>query len=490
MHSGLKISHKGIILVAIPVVFELIFVSILIVMLQQAEADLERESRSKEIIYNAGVFGRNVAEGATVVAAYTTTHSDYFKEKYEGNRKGIHRQLRKLKVLLTKADKKEQLERLKRLEATAIKGEAILEKIVKTTDKTIAGESSGYAFSGPLAMVTSKKLIDEIMRNVQAILEEEKQLAETYLEAAAKSRERLQYLIIGFVGFNIFLAVLLANFFSKSITKRIKSVIDNTYRVPRGEDLTPPIGGSDEIAELDIQFHEMVDELYKAQKMKQYLLSMVSHDLRSPLTSVQGLLTMLAAGAFGEISEKAKKRVTTAEAEVKRLIDMTNDLLDVERLASGTLEMEMEETTSTRVIDATIGSMQALAEQHKVALARDDGEIDFRGDTDRLVQVMVNLVGNAVKFSPADSTITLIADRQDNNVLFSVKDQGRGIPPDYIDKVFEKFQQVEESDSSEKGGKGLGLSICKSIVEAHGGTIGVESTFGEGSTFWFLIPSE
>ena len=487
----MKISTKGIILVSIPVVFELLFVTFLILMLQQAESDLRREITSKEIIYNTGVFGRNVAEGATVVAAYTTTHSDYFREKYENNRKGIHSQLRILKSLMTRANKADQLERLKKLEVTTKKGEAILDKIVKTTDSTIEGKSSGFAFSGPLAIVTSKKLIDEVMRNVQSILEEEKILAEAYLKAAAKSRERLQYLIMGFVVFNIIIAMVLANFFSRSITARIKSVIDNTYKVPKGEALTPPIGGSDEIAELDQQFHDMVDELYKAQQMKQYLLSMVSHDLRSPLTSVQGLLTMLAAGTFGEISEKAKKRVETAEVEVKRLIDMTNDLLDVERLASGTLQMEISSTDTDQIIEATLGSMTAFAEQHGIILARQGENIDFQADGDRLVQVMVNLVSNAVKFSEPETTITLCAaiDEADpEKVRFSVIDQGRGIPETHIDKVFEKFQQVEDSDASVKGGKGLGLSICKSIVEAHGGQIGVNSVQGQGSTFWFTVP--
>ncbi|HMP53950.1 MAG TPA: hypothetical protein PKD05_20545, partial [Candidatus Melainabacteria bacterium] len=165
----MKISDKGIILVSIPVVFELLFVTFLILMLQQAESDLRREITSKEIIYNTGVFGRNVAEGATVVAAYTTTHSDYFRENYQNNRKGIRTQLRILKSLMTKANKADQLERLKRLELSTKKGEAILDKIVKATDSTIEGKSSGFAFSGPLAIVTSKKLVDEIMRNVQSI---------------------------------------------------------------------------------------------------------------------------------------------------------------------------------------------------------------------------------------------------------------------------------------------------------------------------------
>ena len=488
MPGGLKISHKGLILVAIPVVFELLFVSLLIFMLQQAEADLRQEIKSKEIIYTAGVFGRNVAEGASSIAAYSTTKSEYFKEKYFGNKKEIHNRLKSLKKLLKDAGRKSQLKEFKKLETATAKGERVLEKLLKSTDRKIAGQKSDFSFHGPLAMLHSKQLLGNVIKSAQNIIDREKLLEESYLDAASKSRERLKYLIMGFVVFNIFIAVILANFFSKSITKRIKSVIQNTQRVPKGEELTPPIGGGDEIAELDVQFHQMVDELYKAQKMKQYLLSMVSHDLRSPLTSVQGVLTMLGAGAFGEISEKAKYRVQTAEKEVIRLIALTNDLLDVEKLASGNLEMELKNTNSSSIIEATVGSMTAFAEQHGIKIKAHPSDIDFRADKDRLVQVLVNLVSNAIKYSYKGDTVTVKVESNDQAVIFSIKDQGRGIPEDYIERVFDKFQQVEESDSSEKGGKGLGLAICKSIVEAHGGEISVDSTYGVGSTFWFSIP--
>ncbi|MBZ0188197.1 MAG: HAMP domain-containing histidine kinase, partial [Candidatus Obscuribacterales bacterium] len=295
------------------------------------------------------------------------------------------------------------------------------------------------------------------------------------------------YLLMAFVGFNIGLAFLLNKSFSVYITNRLGAIIDNTQKVPKGEQLSPPIGGSDEIAQLDKVFHDMVDELYKAQRMKQYLLSMVSHDLRSPLTSVQGLLTMMAAGTFGKLTDRAQKRVESAEAEVSRLINMTNDLLDVERLASGNLVMILAPTPAREILDAALGSMQTLAEQHQVKLFADARDIMIEADKERLIQVMINLVSNAIKSSPADSTIILTAGVQDDLVVFNVTDEGRGIPSEFIDKIFEKFQQVEESDSTEKGGKGLGLAICKSIVEAHGGTIGVVSEYGKGSTFWFSL---
>lgn len=488
MPDGLKIAHKGLILIAIPVVFELLFVSVLIILLQEAEADLRKEILSKETIYTAGVLGRNVAEGATAIAAYTSTQSDYFKDKYEGNKKGIHRQLRKLKKLLQEGKKEEQLKRWKKLKAAVLRGELVLERVLKSTDARIEGNESRYSFTGVKALITTKKLITDIMLASQAILQEEKVLVDKHLKSGVMNRSRLQYLIIGFAVFNIFLAVILVNFFSKSITQRIESVIKNTHKVPKGEELNPPIGGSDEIAVLDQQFHSMVDELYKAQQMKQYLLSMVSHDLRSPLTSVQGILTMLGSGAFGELSDKAQKRVESAEQEIVRLISMTNDLLDVERLATGNLEMNMDECNSEKILETTLRSMSPLAEQHRVRLVSDPRNFNFEGDQDRLVQVMINLTSNAIKYSPRNGKVSLSCRIEENQARFTVKDQGRGIPEEFVEKIFEKFQQVEESDSTEKGGKGLGLAICKSIVEAHGGTVGVESFLGEGSTFWFEIP--
>lgn len=494
MRPRLKIYHYQLALVAIPLLFELIFVAVLTSMLFEAEKDLKREILSKEITYRAGVFGRYVAEGATVAAAYSTSSSDFFRDRYENNKLGFRRSIKELKELVVEKGDREQIKRVNNVEQIAEKGQKILDQVIDDTDRRRRGQASASRFHGPVAMMTTKRLIDSLIKETQLILTEENELARQYSINSARSRKRVHYLLMAFVGFSIGAAFLLNKWFSVYITRRLKAVIDNTQKVPKGEALSPPIGGTDEIAQLDKVFHEMVDELYSAQKMKQYLLSMVSHDLRSPLTSVQGMLTMMAAGAFGELSEKARGRVAAAENELGRLIKMTNDLLDVERLASGKLEMHPEPVQASDILQAAVGSMQALADQHQVKLFSDSPEIELAADRERLIQVVINLLSNAIKYSPEGSTVLISASEVrdsagQDRVIFKVTDEGRGIPEEFIEKIFERFQQVEESDATEKGGKGLGLAICKSIVDAHSGVLSVESEVGRGSTFWFSIPA-
>jgi signal transduction histidine kinase len=134
--------------------------------------------------------------------------------------------------------------------------------------------------------------------------------------------------------------------------------------------------------------------------------------------------------------------------------------------------------------------MRPLADEQEISLEADAQSLEFLGDRDRLVQTLSNLISNAIKFSPAHSSIRISSKLERQNVLFSVQDQGRGIPRNKLENIFERFQQVDASDSRQKGGTGLGLAICRHIIEQHQGKIWVESVYGQGSTFYFLIPQQ
>lgn len=494
MRRNFKITQIGLILVAIPCVFQLIFVGVLSYLLVEGERKLTREIISNKIMFVAGNMGNDIVQGATAVAAYNTTGSAFFKDRFENSKRGMFQQFKELERLVRITNSKEQIERMRKLKLKLNEGGALLTKIMDSCERKWAGENVDFMFSGPLAVATSKRLVDEMQRELVMFRNAEASLGDVYAKDAARTREKVLYALLAFVGFNIGLAIFLAGLFTNNIVVRLRSLMDNAKRVPRGEPLSPTLEGPDEIAELDRTFHEMVDELYEAQKTKQYLLSMVSHDLRSPLTSVQGLLTLLSSGALGQIPDKAQNRIESAESEINRLINMTTDLLDVERLATGTLQMHLDETPAMEIVDASLDSMNTLAEQHKVTLKAESTDIKVKADKDRLIQVLVNLLSNAIKFSPAGSAIEIAVrqntDEQGRSLAnFSVTDSGRGIPLDFQEKIFDRFQQVDESDSREKGGRGLGLAICKSIVDAHGGSISVSSEPGKGSTFTFRIPT-
>ncbi len=232
-----------------------------------------------------------------------------------------------------------------------------------------------------------------------------------------------------------------------------------------------------------------VSERREVERLKQEFVSTVSHELRTPLTSIRGSLSLLAGGVLGELPDEAKDVLAIAERNVVRLIGLINDILDLERLGTGRIEMHMLDVPLAEVFARSVEAVRSVAEQQRIRLDVRPSDAIVRGDGDRLVQVVVNLLGNAVKFSPAGAPVTLEATEAGDLVEVRVVDRGRGVPRQAQQAIFERFKQVEASDKREKGGTGLGLAICRTIVEQHHGSIGVISEEGRGSIFWFRLPS-
>lgn len=229
----------------------------------------------------------------------------------------------------------------------------------------------------------------------------------------------------------------------------------------------------------------------EVERMKQELVSMVSHDLKTPLTTLVIVFQLLKNGTLGQLNEKGKLRVSSLEQEVARLMSLIGNLLDLDKVeASGGVTIRKEVMSFEAIILQSLMSVGYLAEKNGIQLASTVTPCEAFADSAGLVQVVVNLLANAIKFSPSGSTISVSAEPVEGGVRVSIQDQGRGIPSEKLTTIFDRFKQVENKDRSEKMGSGLGLAICKSIVEGHGGKIGVTSTEGHGSTFWFFIPVE
>lgn len=233
-----------------------------------------------------------------------------------------------------------------------------------------------------------------------------------------------------------------------------------------------------------------VTERKQIERMKREFVAMVSHDLRTPLTSIQGFLNLLQVGALGELSESGQQNLTIADNSISRLIKLVSDLLDMERLESGKMDLSLANVPVKEMLAESANAVETFAEEQGVTIEIEPTDLSVVADSDRIIQVLVNLISNAVKFSPRDSTITLSAKGGEESIRINVKDEGRGIPAEYVDSVFERFKQVKKSDAKNRKGSGLGLAICKAIVEKHGGQIGVESEEGKGSTFWFSLPKK
>ena len=254
---------------------------------------------------------------------------------------------------------------------------------------------------------------------------------------------------------------------------------------------------------------EDITERYAIERMKDEFVSVVSHELRTPLTSIHGALNLLSSGLIDAHSDRGRRVIDIASEGADRLVRLVNDILELERLESGKISLLQRSCNAADLLEKATDLMQVVANRAKVTLAVYSQDIQLNVDSDRIIQVLTNLLGNAIKFSPEGSTVSLsvelvngeseiiaahgYASLQESplttNILFTVKDQGRGIPEDKIESIFERFHQVDASDSRKKGGTGLGLAICRSIIQQHGGRIWAESVLGEGSRFYFTLPS-
>lgn len=591
------LSRKSFILVAVPLAFELIFVLALAFLLTQYESQLDDERHARDVTSHLNQILRLLmAEGTNAVTA-----------KIANNPLD---QVSKRRVLDTRI--KEETAETQRIVTGHPDEEAAFNEIyemlsgclkILADNKQATNEGDRFAMLkawGGLNRLTLKlqNRMDELITQM-SIKQEEKQAQQNL------TKQHVSVLLSTGLILNIFIVIGLAWIFHRGTIKRLNTLMDNTQRLARGQELSPRIEGLDEIASLDNTFRQMAALLEEAtrkqraafenavdvicsidkdgrfaavnpasitvwglapdellgtrisqmvfkddvndtlEKIKQIIsdqssgafenrviksdktlvdmnwtaqwsgeektlfcvahditerkqidrlkadfVAMVSHDLRTPLNSVQGFLELLGAEAYGNLNEEGYDSLEITEASVKRLIALINDLLDLEKMESGMLELRIAKTNLKTILTSSIGSVISFAKQADVEVKiSNDASLVLDADSDRLVQVVVNLLSNAIKFSPKGSQVSIDVEKMSDSVRVNIRDRGRGVPEKMRESIFERFKQVELNDERKKGGSGLGLAICKAIVERHGGKIGVEPGAEQvGSVFWFTLP--
>jgi signal transduction histidine kinase len=239
-------------------------------------------------------------------------------------------------------------------------------------------------------------------------------------------------------------------------------------------------------------FHELEQrghQLEIASRHKSQFLANMSHELRTPLNAILGYIELILDEIFGDVPEDIRDSLSRAQKSGHHLLGLINDVLDLSKIEAGQLVLSASDYSMAEVVQAVLTAMEALAREKKLSLVATVPH-DLppgMGDVRRINQVLTNLVGNAIKFTEAGEIRVHVTVAEDN-FLVSVADSGPGIEESDQARIFEEFQQVDDSTTRKKGGTGLGLSIAKRIVELHGGQIGLHSTPGKGSTFWFKLP--
>lgn len=228
-------------------------------------------------------------------------------------------------------------------------------------------------------------------------------------------------------------------------------------------------------------------ERHKLEQLRKELIAMVSHDLRAPLSSIRLVLDMLSTGIFGALSEQAKENIDTARSSTMYLDSLVRNLLDSELIDTGKLELAKTATTIGAVIKKAIKTSSGTFANPTIKIETDYTNDAIYADEDRIVQVLINLMSNAAKFTPDHSVVLVKGQLEGLSAKFTVEDEGPGIPEDMQSLIFERFKQIEAHKSIRSEGFGLGLAICKFLVEKHGGKIWVENKPERGSRFSFTI---
>ena len=318
------------------------------------------------------------------------------------------------------------------------------------------------------------------------------------IDASRQTYARSQMLVAAVALASFVLTLVLGHAISRSVIEPVRIIHDGLNRLAAG-DFTQRIAvpNRDELGELAAHVNSTCEELQQLYRSleetslhKSQFLANMSHELRTPLNAILGFSELLLDGIYGDPPDKMRSPVERIQRNGRHLLGLINDVLDLSKIEAGQLRLSLADYSVEELVSGVYTSVESLAAEKKLGLriAVPPGLPPARGDERRLAQALFNLVGNAIKFTD-EGEVRIEVEAKGDSYKFSVQDTGPGIDEADQTKIFEEFQQVDNSITKTKGGSGLGLAIVKRIVEMHGGRIWIESRLGHGATFSFLVPA-
>lgn len=491
----MKLRYQGFVLIGVPLVFELTFVAILISLIATLEAAATREAHAKLVISKCDEL--RLIGSATYLSLFSMrlSGSAAMRQSYDNTITALKRTEGELRQLV-QSDPAAARNLVDQYLATVDH----LSELLVEADGAFGQLSARLGLTSPtfVQFISEGEFFEEFTVFWHRQTTQAEQINAIYMPivqefqpSAAKQRAMLYGVILAGVIINIVIAIFLAQVLARRTILRLDQLMANIDRFAVGVLDLKPVGGNDEIAALDGKFRQIALQRHASDELRRSILAMVSHDMRAPLTSLRGLLTLALEKVYGDPGPKLEKMLRRISSEALRLIRLSNDLLDTERINSGNFEIDKEEHFLESIVDQAFNAVSGLAETNEITIKSElPQEVMLSCDADRVVQVLVNFLSNALKFSRKGSTVWLQARSVEEGARLrvEVRDEGPGIAPESQALVFERFKQLAQSSAERKEGSGLGLSICKALIEAHGGTIGVDSVVGQGSTFWFELP--
>lgn len=496
----MKLRYQIMILLGVPMLSQLVTVSWLYASFQHVDEVARQEAKAKKVIalcqISNGLLGQLVME---LVAPnfFGATENAHLLQVLPLRIRGRTREIRE-----TVADNPVAVKIINRYDQNAQRYLDNLQDLIHGYNP----ESNRFLFSQFISdrefTESTKVLLDMMVADLDTILSMYGKAADEFQPQAIKARDQLRILIFALVTANVVIVAGLAVIVNRNTLSRLQVLMQNMQRFSRGQkDGYERLNGTDELAELDQAFKEMSDERNRLDEIRKSLQAMVSHDLRSPLSSIN-LTVELILGVHAEsLKAEVVKLLERMHSQLLRLSRLARTLLDVEKIEDGHLEVIMRSHSVHSLIDSALAAVISLAEHTQVKFKTEyDQELSITCDEDRTIQVLVNFLSNAIKFAPEGSTITVSCQlvpgpqaasgtASKSKARFEIIDQGPGVPDDQAGKLFEKFRQLDQPSEVRKQGSGLGLFICRMLIAAQGGEIGYRRADSGGSCFWFELPN-
>ena len=368
---------------------------------------------------------------------------------------------------------------------------------VMTRVLELAG-SGATAGARDLYAAQATPLADRIARRLDELVHKVEAETLDHVDRTHAAFATSQLLIGGFALGSIAVAIVVGLVLSLSIVRPLRRMESHLGRIASGDfSGHVAVDNRDELGALAAGLDHMNDELARlygevqtANQHKSEFLANMSHELRTPLNAIIGFSEVLLQRLFGDVNEKQEEYLRDILDSGQHQLALVNDILDLAKVEAGKMELDLGPTSIAEAVDACLMLLRERASGHGIRLdSRVDPEIGtISADARKLKQALLNLLSNAVKYTPDGGRVDVVADRRGNEVVIAVRDTGEGIAPEDQERIFEEFQQTRIGRQTE-GSTGLGLGLARRLIELHGGTIGVESAVGVGSTFTVCLPA-
>jgi signal transduction histidine kinase len=479
------ILRQSLALMLIPLALQVIPALIIDLRLNDTQNAILEQQRCGEIVLYSDMILMDMVRGSMVQAAYLMTRK---QELAERAKESFAQTMSDHKELVQACGENVEWQRYARI--SEAQDQSKISRILNAKSDDLANSARLFIDVGEIKQVSPESKKERAL---------EKHLAETNLDRLVELnvyQDKLAKKINRVLGLsiliNLLFALSLAIIFARTTNLRFKSVMANALKLGRHQTLERPITGKDELARLDDTIYDANTRLEEAATKRLALMSALARELKEPLEQALERLSKFRKIAGSSLCQKSIQYLRMAEASIDRVFELVSDLLTIEQIEAGTLILTPTLCSTDTLAQEAIDTLSGLAKEKNITLENRCSSFDLNVDRGRIIRVLVNYLANAIKFSPAQSSITVIAERTrdpqhtEQTLRFSVQDHGEGMDAQASARVFERYFQATTDQKSL--GFGLGLAICKLIVELHGGRLGVESEPGKGSLFWFEIP--